>query len=83
MQKRIKGIMYDTHYPTMITQSVSLTSLSGNICIRLFRTPEGHWFKTIGPADETTRSESAISRAMDPVSAKQWLKKHHLTLPGG
>ena len=75
MRKNINTILYDTENATLIAEAENMTTLAGNICIKLFMTPEGNWFQTIEPESGTTRQLLKSSETLDPETARRWLEK--------
>ncbi len=67
--------LYDTENVTLIYEAVTMTPLSGKICIKLFLTPEGNWFQTIEPKFDISGQLLMSSEILNPETARRWLEK--------
>jgi hypothetical protein len=74
MRKKINSVLYDTESSSLIIDSESMTGLSGNLSVRLFKSQSGQLFQTISPAKGNNRP--TISNWIGPNTARCWLEKY-------
>lgn len=74
MRKLINGVWYDTEAASLITDIQTMTTLSGNVSIRLFKSHSGQWFQSICPVEGN--GYQTISNWISPSTTRRWLENH-------
>jgi|GEM_PF-2252754 len=74
MRKLINGVWYDTEAASLITDIQTMTALSGNVSIRLFKSHSGQWLQVVSPAKGS--SSPVIINWISPCTARRWLENH-------